>query len=321
MAQPNTHATQTRKGRADGVGDRLVVIHFGAHRTGTTYLQSVFRNNAAFLADHGIQYRCLFGVAPVREAFIASRRAATSPDEAEFDRRFSVVEEYISRLLQEYPTDDLLISYEGILGGLAKPVDGGFYRHHQLCLSRFMKIFEGERVHGLFAIREYGSFLDSCYAKLVQAGHTPRVKRTPPVQVSADVSWLPIVGALHSALGPNLSLFTYEDFAKSERRLLEWFFRRTFGLDVESLELIQERVNPSPSSLTLGAMRLVNKLVPSPVGRLRTRINRHLLSFPARKSENSKVLSKSARRALKQRYATDLHILRREIPGMYDPPG
>lgn len=301
--------------------DRLIVIHFGAHRTGTTYLQAVFSRNAAFLAEHGIQYRCLFGVAPVREALIASRRAAADGDTAEFDRQFAAVEDYLTRLRGDTSNDDLLISYEGILGGLPTIAEGHFYRHHQLCLDKFLKIFEGERVHGLFAIREYAALLESCYAKLVESGFEVALKRAPAPAGAAEVSWLPVVRALNSAFGPRFSLFTYEDFATSERRLLNWIFERTFKLDAALLALPGKRVNPSPSGIALGAMRLVNELVPLGFGReLRNRINRRLsAAFSAAKYARPRLLSESAKRALRQRYDADLRTLRHEVAGMYDP--
>ena len=301
------------------IRDRLVVIHFGAHRTGSTYLQAVFDKNAALLSKRGIQYRGLFGIKPVREAILASRRAAHHGDSAEFDRYFKVVEEYLNRFREDYPTDDLLISYEGILGGLAGAENGGFYRHHQLYLTRFLKIFEGERTHGVFAIREYGTVLESSYKKRVECGHKPRLQRTS-AEVPAEVCWLPAVRALKSAFGTRFSLFTYEDFATSDRQTLEWLFQRTFNFDVELLELPRERVNPSPSGAAWGAMLVVNRMLSRFGSKARKRINRHLSSLlPAGKDTQPKLLSESARRDLNQRYAKDLQTLRQEIPDMYDP--
>ena len=300
--------------------DRLIVIHFGAHRTGTTYLQAVFSNNAELLAERGIQYRCLFDVPSVRKAIIASRRAATRGDEAEFERHFAVVENYLRTLLKDHPTDDLLISYEGILGGLAAAEDNKFYPHHQRCLTQFLRIFAGERVHGVFAIREYGSFIESSYKKLVESGHKPKLECTSAGNVSDDVSWLPIVRALKSAFGSQFSLFSYEDFAKCERRCLKWLLQRTFNLDVDLLELIEKPLNPSPSRPALRAMLLVNRMLPRSARPLRQRINRRLSSwFPADKYGHPKLLGADVKRALKERYAIDLQTLRQELPNMYGP--
>jgi hypothetical protein len=214
----------------------------------------------------------------------------------------------------------LLISYEGILGGLAKAEDNKFYPHHQRYLTKFLRIFEGERVHGLFGIREYGSFLESSYKKLVETGHKPKLECTSTGNVSDDVSWLPIVRALKSAFGSQFSLFSYEDFAKCERRCLQWLLHRTFNLDVDLLELIEKPLNASPSRPALRAMLLVNRMLSRFSRPLRYRINRRLSSwFPADKYGHPKLFEADAKRALKERYAIDVQALRHELPNMYDP--
>jgi hypothetical protein len=298
---------------------RVVLIHFGAHRTGTTYLQHVFSTNREVLAGRNIRYVSIHESPPVRLAFLRARYALRDGDPDNFSHNFEIVAAFLKQHLNDHD-GDLLISYEGFLGDLSLRCSTEIYPHHAILLERLMSIFEGERVHGAFAIREYGAFVESGYKYLAQTGLRESFRRYMDWIDLDALSWLPIVSALTTTFGQDLSLWRYEDFEHAQRDVIKWLFQRAFGIRAYFLVQPGEPSNASVSRTALPALLLVNRLSRSH-RRASNGIYKMLLRcLPASKFGKARLFNDRARDRLRRRYARDIETIRAEVPQFYSLP-
>lgn len=296
---------------------RTVLIHLGAHRTGTTYLQCVFRGNSEALAERGITYLGLADAPEMQAALVRARHALGDGKPELFEREFATVAAFLARFVREHPRHNLLISYEGFLGDLSLRRGRKLYPMHAILLEKLTRIFEGESVHMAFSVREQGALIESGYKYLVQVGLRHRFRSYMAGISLSEISWLGIIRSLKRTSGDACSMWTYEDFARCPAALLDWLFRRAFGIEANFLTLRDEPGNPSLSRTALPALLLVNRFVPmnSGISEGVYRLLRRCL--PARRFGAPNLLSESAKAQLRQQYQADLQEIRREIPDFY----
>jgi len=297
--------------------NRIVLIHLGAHRTGTKYLQSVFAENRQTLAQCNIRFVSIHEHPRLRKAVLRSRHALRDGKAQLFEKEFAGVVAFLSKHLRDHADENLLFSYEGFMGDLSLRRSGELYRGHAALLRKVMQIFQGERVHGAFSLREYGAFVESGYKYLAQTGLRQNFHRyVEGIELDA-LSWLPVVRTLEKTFGNELSLWTFEDFARSPGALLSWLFERGYGKDPKLVKIPHEPRNASISRSALPALLLFNRLIP--VHRKGSnRLYRLLLwLFPAGKFGSPQLLDESTRRRLRKNYLRDLQTIRTEVPGCY----
>lgn len=275
--------------------------------------------NGEALAARGIRYVSIHHSPPVRLAFLRARYALRDGDPENFNHNFEIVADFLSRHLSEHP-GHLLISYEGFLGDLSLRCSTEIYPHHAILLERLMKIFEGERVHAAFAVREYGAFVESGYKYLAQTGLRESFRRYMDWIDLNALSWLPIANTLKARFGRDLSLWTYEDFTEAEGDVIEWLFQRAFGTRADFLERPGEPRNASVSRTALPLLLLINRLFPSSRKASNPIYKTLLRCLPASRFGQARLFNDRAKDRLRRRYARDIEAIRALVPLFCRPP-
>jgi hypothetical protein len=297
---------------------RLVLIHFGAHRTGTTYLQQALSRNRDKLAARDIHYVSVHESPEIRQAFLQARYALRDGNDTVAESNLQVVADFLSAHLRSN-TGNILISYEGFLGDLCLRHSRRIYPNHAELIARLMRIFEGERVHAAFAVREYGAFVESGYKYLAQTGLKVGFRRYIAGVDLEQLAWRPIVVELQKTFGSGLSLWTYEDFAQSPAEAVEWLFQRSFERSSKFLQLPSEASNASASRVALPGLLLWNRLFRRH-RKASNGIYRLLLRYlPASRFGYPRLIDRAAKDALRSRYARDLDAMRADVAGFYCP--
>lgn len=297
---------------------RLVLIHFGAHRTGTTYLQHALSRNRDKLAARNIHYVSVHESPQIRQAFLQARYALRDGNDTVAESNLKVVADFLSAQLHSN-SGNIVISYEGFLGDLCLRHSRRIYPHHAELIARLMPVFQGERVHGAFAVREYGAFVESGYKYLTQTGLKDGFRRYIAGVDLDQLAWRPIVAELQKTFGSNLSLWSYEDFAQSPADAIEWLFQRSFERSSKFLQLPPEASNASASRAALPALLLWNRLFRRH-RKASNGIYRLLLQcLPASRFGHAALFDRATKDKLRSRYARDLDAMRADVAGFYCP--
>jgi hypothetical protein len=177
----------------------VIVLHLGAHKTATTYVQAALELSRGRLRDVGVGYVPLTQLrSTVTERLGFGRRGL--PDAAR-------------RLLEEHRgSNRLILSDENIIGGL-KPTGAGFYGRRGMRLAKLLNALDGREIQICFAIRSYGEFISAMYCEYIR--HHPFVtaqsylRRFNP----QTFSWLPVIQTFIATAGAkNVVIWRFEDF-------------------------------------------------------------------------------------------------------------
>jgi hypothetical protein len=223
-----------------------VVLHLGAHRTGTTLIQKLLARNRAGLRKQGV-------------------RAYVSGDDFCWRLRWLVENEGLletpenARGMLDLPTDcdRIVISEENLFCTAGEAPLTQLYAERVRRLEILRELFVPCRVRVLFYVRDHASFIESCYLKYFEeraaAGHVPptfenyvEMIESPPERLS----WLPMTGALCANFTrQNVYVNNYRSLGEDGPRKFCGSFFELAGVAPESLDLRcpRNRVNPSLS--------------------------------------------------------------------------
>ena len=130
-----------------------IIVHCGIHKTGTSYLQQVFRTNADTLAQHGIHY-------PVGPNTYIQRTGNHSIIAANYQKGLDVDAHFQSHVTIESDARCLLISGEEFSRLF---LSNGF-------LEEFIRVASGVEVKFVFYLRRQDHLRESVYAQSVKNG-------------------------------------------------------------------------------------------------------------------------------------------------------
>ncbi len=194
-------------------------LHVGAHRTGTTTLQRILRENGPFLRKHRVQALTCWGFGDRSEIGL---RAVTRMVESASKKRGFIdslklrrAKKELSRQIENEKTDVLVLSDENMLGLPFSFHDG--FSVYPICkrtLSSYAEILPEppERVH--IAVRDYGSFLVSSYAmSAIYGKRTPEFSAIKDALLSLEKRWPDVLLDIEQAF-PNAQV-TYSIYEES----------------------------------------------------------------------------------------------------------
>lgn len=224
-----------------------IILHLGAHRTGTTTLQRVARRNAARLAAEGV---AVWGPWKTRTGLLAglfgpgggplAGRPATRIAgaialgvEAERGRGMA----------------DILVSEENLLGTIGRNVaTASLYGDAPERLRRVARVFGPDVRRVCLGIRRQDCYWASAIASWVRRGGTMPGHGTIGLLARRQARWRPICLALAEAF-PDAEriVWTFEAMAG----LPEVALGRALGRPLGRLEGMRDRHNPSPDAATL----------------------------------------------------------------------
>ncbi|MQW87735.1 hypothetical protein [Sinorhizobium saheli] len=182
---------------------KKLVIHVGAHKTATTYLQSVLLENHQLLRANDVH----FGPITASAAIAVSKLWGT-PNAMEVDD----AAEELKRLLDPSKSVNIL-SWEGFLG--MPFTDPGLYGRAGKLMALFKHIAKAEQIAVMLYVRRQDTFLNSYYIQTLKEGlgHSPRAFfRTISM---ATLDWIALVEELES-LGMDVEVGAYESLSLSK---------------------------------------------------------------------------------------------------------
>jgi hypothetical protein len=180
-----------------------MVVHCGAHKTGTTLLQESLNHNQRALSEQGITYLDR----------VTSERIVQLLREEATGARVAQVRELLM------PFDGfgstLLISHESIFSYAhlnSQKRDKQFYGDFRCHLDRFMRAAEDIETRFIFYVRRQDTFLESIYLEGYQQGYIRKSFRSFLRAIDIErLSWLRLAECLSRAVGwSNVNVLPFE---------------------------------------------------------------------------------------------------------------
>ena len=236
-----------------------LVVHVGAHKTGTSLVQKFFRDNPSFGAKHDVNYiprsDCNeligWGKVPLREPELLR-------DRLRFERRTK-------------PGQLILISHENSLGKPFIPGESGLYPETLRCAKGLRRATKGFDTQVVFYMRPLADFAESYYLQTIHEGRTHSVDEWLDGQDPRTWSWTPVLDALDDAFGrDNVAIGDFSEIAEGQEEFLRKFLRRIGIPKVSGLSYKSVR-NASISARGLAMAMDVNQMLKTGAERHETR--------------------------------------------------
>lgn len=170
---------------------KLVALHIGAHKTGTSVVQRYLRENEELVAGLGVKY--------LRRAHLSQMIG--------WGERLVADPEPLRARLTKFGWDPryrvLVGSYENLVGRpFTREGKGRLYPNAARNVAALAHAVAGHRCRVLLSIRPPAEFVESYYLQTVhQGGHETFAEWLQLVDLEA-LSWRPIVEELHRRFGP-----------------------------------------------------------------------------------------------------------------------
>ncbi len=239
----------------------VLFLHLGAHKTGTTALQSLFLSQTAALARAGV------AALPTREFNPRFTRHTPGwrrdPVAAEPEMRAAL----LSLLPPAPPAQALLISDEGLAGHVRSDLGNAPDRIYQHCneIPRLLRrVVGGRRMVLILFIRRLDAFLEAAWLQLVRLGELQPFSAYRAGFELDRLSWVPTVKELAETLeGPEDELLVYDhDWLRRDAdTLLADLFGR-FGAPPPVPGALPSAVNVSFSESALPHVMRFNRIWP-----------------------------------------------------------
>lgn len=221
------------------------VLHLGAHKTATTYIQKKLARNQPLLKSKDVQY---YKLEQLRKAFTPLVYGSGKEKPA-----------FIEKMAQAAATTDVVISEENILGMAGELMKkGAFYPDVASRLRKVIKALGVEAPAIYLSTREYSAFVVSMYCEYLR--HQPFI----PFETYMDVfrksgfSWVKVIGDIRSAApGAEIYLWDFSRFRETEHAILT----HMIGFDAALLTSSEESVRESFSSITISAYQALGSVL------------------------------------------------------------
>lgn len=183
-------------------------MHLGAHKTASTYLQTVFAANLPRLQAAGVDYVTL-----------EEMRSSITPRVA---RSGLSLQSEVRALLERHGSHDrLILSDENLPGGSREIIDRAYYHAAHKRIGRLIKALAGHSVDIMLATRSYDAFVSSMYCECIRHGPFLTIGEYLSALDIDRLSWPKLVADLCDLVGEErVTLWRYEDFAGIEDHVL-----------------------------------------------------------------------------------------------------
>jgi hypothetical protein len=272
---------------------RYVVLHFGAHKTGTSLVQKYMRNrsslcvtNKVYALPRGEGNKCI---------------GWGRPEQLEKGR-----EELLRKIEQAaaHGADYYVISHENSIGPPFIPRSEDLYAHRKRVLALRAEL-EGNDFRVVYYIRSQADFLESYYLQTVHEGSTKEFDHWRRRSEPSSLSWRPVYETLCDVFGgKNVVLRSFEkDIAQGQASYLKNFFASFMPVNSASWGNFKYRKvhNPSVGDKGLAMALAINRFRETREERkaIRKFLQNH---FSNRSYPRPVLLTDSEKRELKNRY-------------------
>lgn len=236
---------------------RTVRIHLGAHKTATTYLQSLLELNRGRLVSSGTVFWPLESVRPIfnqiyehRQAGSASRLTRMRPG---YRKRERVLQQRLSNLFQF--SSRIVLSEENLLGDCGNFFSGEFYPNAEGKLAALTGALPDRPLEFWLCLRSYPEFLSSIYGEALRHGDFLPMEEFEEMHADPEGNWPRLVELIRDLFpGAMLKLWRYEDFRKAEPQIVG----ELTGVEYWELDHLTDHVvRPSASAAAILAFNEV----------------------------------------------------------------
>ena len=236
-----------------------IVVHVGAHKTGTSLVQKFMRDRRQQIDPHGIRYvsrsdtNTLIGWGKTLIDEPEKLRARLASESAALGARFVVV------------------SHENTLGRPHRPSGDYLYPEAFPRIDALAAILEPYDARVVFYLRRTAGFLESYYLQLIHQGEFFTFDEWLDRVDLERVSWAPVVERIRTAFGPDrVAIGDFDEIKEGQEEFLRRFFRRVDpALAVDPS--YRPRQNPSISEKGLRIALSANRFLRSSEERQRMR--------------------------------------------------
>ncbi len=231
-----------------------VVIHFGAHKTATTFLQKFLKGKRADLRRQGVGYIPLdLSRAAIMPFVVKSVRGEQSPSDMDQGLFRSLIMEAVDDPESTVPVHRLVLSDENLAGpSLAVLNKAELYPTASGRLRVLVNQFPGARFTLMLCIRDYADFIPSVYCELLRRHKLAPLTKILNRHQDLALSWPAYLSAIAAALPEcEVQYWSYEDFVRSPADVTE----AITGVRLTDIQnVISRKVRPS---LTRKAVRIL----------------------------------------------------------------
>ena len=219
-----------------------MIMHIGAHKTATSYMQKKLAQNIELLARRNIHYDPLDTIRKEFTPILNDRQAAPS--------------DWVFELRSTAKSMNVIISEENIMGVPGDIVrEGHYYVWAQPRLKRACRLLDVETPEIFLAVREYAGFTVSMYSEYIR--HRQFLKFADYLQIyeKSNFSWLRVIEDIFTAVpGAKLSVWDFGNFRKIEKQV----FQAILGFDPDILQSPEGPVRESFSEVAVRAFEALS---------------------------------------------------------------
>ena len=221
------------------------VLHIGAHKTATTYLQKKLAINRELLASRGVHYDPLdvFRKNFTFHLHELSRQATP----------------YLEELRGLIGRQDVLLSDENIIGVPGDLVRSGvYYAHAHERVGEVCGLLKTDRPEIFMAMREYSTFIVSMYSEYIRHREFIDFPEYFELYKASNFSWIKVMDDIVSA-APNATIYLWDfaNFRAAEPEVLS----KMVGFDSAVMEAPEGPVRESFSEPAMRAFRALSEVL------------------------------------------------------------
>lgn len=292
-----------------GMSSDRIILHVGAHRTGTTSLQTALDEASEVLARSGVIVLTpprpgKRDVSSIRDAIRRapkprhSRRRLKTWLATQLARRdYRLVTQAHDKALRQRE-QQIILSDEMILGPAFDSKGRAFYPEAAPRLHFFQRAFLHNVAEVHLTVRSYETFLVSCYAmRAVYAGKIPAFDDLRASLVNFETGWPALVQTLRAYFPEaSLTLSVFEETTVANR------LRAMLPREMRTLVEVQARFsNRAPTTEAIAFARKLAERTPNPDGAVEDFVGGSVFD----------PLTDEEKAALNTRYLTDLDSMRK----------
>ncbi|MGV3548460.1 hypothetical protein [Rhizobium sp.] len=214
-----------------------MILHIGAHKTATSYMQKKLALNVDLLNRRNIHYDRLD---VMRKEFTPLLNESVTRES-----------EWIRELRGTARAMNILISEENILGVPGDIVrESHYYIRSRQRLARTCQLFGNDKPEIFLALRDYAGFTVSMYSEYIRHREFLKFEDYLKIYEASGFSWIRIIEDIFAVVpGATLTVWNFADF----RRLEKSVFQAMLGFDPDILSNPEGPVRESFSEVAVRA--------------------------------------------------------------------
>ena len=271
-----------------------LVLHIGAHRTGSTVVIKNLEANAGVLGAEGWTIWTPPMMRKMREFAPSTDAAVRAANRLAFAAR-----------LAESGAERLLISEENILGSmLANLKRATFYKSARSRLAAYAALLPAPPRRVAMGIRSYDEYWASCYAYVGMSRPLPRFSEMALAYAASSRGWLDLIDDVRAAF-PDSEILVWPKHAMQGRVVA--VAAQIIGRERAGLRPLRRDVNTSIGPEAIAAIEEIRAAQPGITGRAFERL---LEARPALTTDAGPIWTEAQLATMRKRYKSDIRALK-----------